>query len=79
MSNEIQQEKIRERAYIFFLERGQEDGSALEDWVRAEKEVTGGLNLSVAPKSGKPQGDFPEVHKRPSESRQNNSSVRRKY
>jgi hypothetical protein len=31
--------KIRLRARQFYEERGQEDGRALEDWVRAESEV----------------------------------------
>lgn len=35
------EEKIRQRAYELFLERGGEDGYAEEDWIRAEAEVLG--------------------------------------
>ena len=33
-------EEISSRAYELYLERGQEDGHALEDWLQAEMEVT---------------------------------------
>jgi len=33
-------EEIAERAYQIFLERGAEDGHDLEDWYRAEAELT---------------------------------------
>jgi len=35
------EERIRQRAYEFFLERGGLDGYAEEDWLRAEAEVLG--------------------------------------
>jgi hypothetical protein len=35
------QKKIEERAYQLFLERGSKPGHAMEDWIRAEKEVNG--------------------------------------
>ena len=35
-----QEEQIRARAYELYLERGQEDGHDLEDWFRAEQDVT---------------------------------------
>ena len=38
-SNELQ-EKIRLRAYALYEQRGREDGHDLEDWLRAESEVT---------------------------------------
>jgi hypothetical protein len=34
-------EEIRIRAYELFEERGREDGHQLEDWLRAEDEITG--------------------------------------
>ena len=34
-------QKISERAYRLYLDRGAEDGHALEDWLRAEREVLG--------------------------------------
>jgi hypothetical protein len=35
-------EDIRERAYHLYLERGGNDGSELDDWVRAEAELQKG-------------------------------------
>ena len=35
--------KIRSRAYDLYLQRGQESGSELEDWLQAERELEGGL------------------------------------
>jgi DUF2934 family protein len=32
---------IRRRAYELYLERGDRPGSALEDWIRAEREACG--------------------------------------
>ena len=32
-------EQIEKRAYGLYLERGSEDGHALEDWLAAEREV----------------------------------------
>mgnify|MGYP001561238807 CR=1 FL=1 len=33
------QEKIKERAFALYLERGRQPGHAMEDWIRAEKEI----------------------------------------
>ncbi len=38
---ELTEELIRVRAYQFYEERGCEDGQDLEDWLRAETEITG--------------------------------------
>ncbi len=35
------EQKIRQRAYELFLERGGENGRPEEDWLRAEAEVLG--------------------------------------
>jgi hypothetical protein len=35
-------EQIAERAFLLFLERGGLDGHALEDWLRAEQELSAG-------------------------------------
>ena len=35
------QRKIEQRAYDLFVERGGKPGHAMEDWVRAEKEIIG--------------------------------------
>lgn len=37
------EEEIRRRAYEFYEERGREHGHDLDDWVRAEAEVTGSV------------------------------------
>jgi hypothetical protein len=34
-------DQIAKRAYEIYVERGAEEGHALEDWLRAEAEVTG--------------------------------------
>lgn len=41
-------QKIRERAYQLYEQRGRCDGYALEDWLQAEAEVTGRTKLRVA-------------------------------
>ena len=38
------QEEIALRAYHIFLERGSTPGDAMEDWLRAERELTEQLN-----------------------------------
>lgn len=38
---ETAHQKIAGRAYQLYLDRGAEDGRALEDWLRAEQEVLG--------------------------------------
>jgi len=40
------EEKIRQRAYELYEQRGRVDGFALDDWLQAEAEIRG------APKSG---------------------------
>jgi len=40
-SAEHVREKIQKRAYEFFELRGKEDGRDLDDWLKAESEVTG--------------------------------------
>jgi len=40
-SNERPREDIAHRAYELYVERGGEPGKDVEDWVRAEKELTG--------------------------------------
>ena len=43
-----QEEGIRARAYELYLERGMHDGHDLEDWLRAEEEVTTGGAAAIA-------------------------------
>jgi hypothetical protein len=33
------QERIRRRAYELYIERGNESGSEMEDWLQAEEEI----------------------------------------
>ena len=42
------EELIRTRAYELYVERGMEDGHEVEDWLRAEEEVSAGNKNSVA-------------------------------
>ena len=41
-------ERIRIRAYELYEERGREDGHEVEDWLRAESEVTGRTERAAA-------------------------------
>ena len=36
---EISKEDVAERAYEIYVQRGREPGNAVEDWVKAEKEL----------------------------------------
>ena len=47
-SFEDPQQKIRERAYQIYEQRGRLDGHAVEDWLQAEAEVAGRAALRVA-------------------------------
>ena len=43
------EEQIRRRAYEIYEERGREDGNELDDWLRAEAEITGtGVKAAAA-------------------------------
>lgn len=44
----VAEEQIRCRAYQLYEERGREDGHDLEDWVRAEAEITGRSEKAAA-------------------------------
>ena len=47
------EEEIRRRAYELYETRGWEDGHDLEDWLRAEEEITGrAAHLSVMEQNG---------------------------
>jgi hypothetical protein len=45
---EAHAEQIRCRAYELYEERGREDGHEVEDWLRAEAEVTGRAERAAA-------------------------------
>jgi len=40
--NSARDEEIRRRAYEIYLERGEQPGRALDDWLQAERELEGG-------------------------------------
>jgi len=43
------EEQIRRRAHELYEERGREDGHDMEDWLRAEAEITGtGVKAAAA-------------------------------
>jgi hypothetical protein len=42
---QVVERRVRERAQQLYIERGQEDGHALKDWVQAEAEVIGNTVL----------------------------------
>ena len=44
-------EQIEQRAYELYLERGGEEGHALEDWLAAEKDLAQSQSISAAPKT----------------------------
>jgi len=41
LSASTREDKIRRRAFEIYLERGSEPGRDLEDWLQAERELTG--------------------------------------
>ena len=41
--NSARDEEIRRRAYEIYLERGQQPGRALDDWLQAERELERGV------------------------------------
>ena len=47
-SAEAVAEQIRRRAYELYEERGREGGHEIEDWLRAESEVTGRVQRAAA-------------------------------
>jgi len=45
---EISKEEIAQRAYELYVQRGHEPGNDVEDWVRAEKELSSGAVVTLA-------------------------------
>ncbi len=41
--NSARDEEIRRRAYEIYLERGEQAGRDLDDWLQAERELEGGV------------------------------------
>jgi hypothetical protein len=44
---ELSREEISQRAYQLYVQRGSEPGNDVEDWLRAEKELS--LDVAVGP------------------------------
>ncbi len=42
IGNPVPEEEIRRRAYDIYLERGEQPGCDLDDWLQAEQELHGG-------------------------------------
>jgi hypothetical protein len=53
---ELTKEDIAHRAYELFVERGSTPGNDIEDWVRAEKELTGEAVAAPAKTMAAPAG-----------------------
>jgi hypothetical protein len=43
VGNSARDEEIRHRAYEIYLERGEQPGRDLDDWLQAERELEGGV------------------------------------
>jgi hypothetical protein len=48
-SPESDRERVAQRAYELYLERGGVDGQDMDDWLSAERELTGGPRGSSGP------------------------------
>jgi len=44
--NSARDEEIRRRAYLIYLERGEQPGRELDDWLQAERELKRGMLLN---------------------------------
>ena len=55
-AKELSKEEISRRAYELYLKRGGEPGNDIEDWVRAEKELTGEVVAGPAKTMAAPAG-----------------------
>jgi hypothetical protein len=43
---EAQQDRIAQRAYTLYEQRGRQEGGALEDWLQAERQLVGAASQS---------------------------------
>lgn len=41
MATAVEQSRIAQRAYELYVQRGRQDGQALEDWLNAERHLAG--------------------------------------
>ena len=61
VGNSARDEEIRCRAYEIYLERGEQPGRELDDWLQAEREVEGGV-LSRAQAGEESNSRHPRTH-----------------
>ena len=54
--NSTREEEIRRRAYEIYLERGEQPGRELDDWLQAERELKRGMVLN--PEGGSATADI---------------------
>lgn len=86
MSNEQKEQQIRERAYALYLARNGKEGSPVDDWVRAEQELSDsalkGRAISERPMPGSPSSKrrsaYPAEQER-AEHTGGSPSVRKRY
>ena len=55
---ELLKEDIAHRAYELFVQRGSAPGNDIEDWVRAEKELTGEVVTAPGKAMAAPAGRY---------------------
>lgn len=57
----VDKERIRRRAHEIYVQRGQKQGLALQDWLQAEREIRGADDAAVdeASKESFPASDAP--------------------
>jgi hypothetical protein len=56
LGNSTRNEEIRRRAYEIYLERGEQPGRELDDWLQAERELKRGILLN--PECGSATADI---------------------
>ena len=56
VGNSARDEEIRRRAYLIYLERGEQPGRELDDWLQAERELKRGILLN--PECGSATADI---------------------
>jgi hypothetical protein len=61
LGNSTGDEEIRRRAYEIYLERGEQPGRELDDWLQAERELKRGMFLNPERGSGAAGIDTPTL------------------
>jgi hypothetical protein len=46
VGNSARDEEVRRRAYLIYLERGEQSGRELDDWLQAERQLERGRSLN---------------------------------